>query len=217
MTDQLKQILDRLDALERRVDGLDDRTVGQIRLGPTKHDEAETAKRQSEAIQKIVEKIAPPVDHSQVCLTDGEPVTEDHRELKANGQQKGYVVLTEAERKKGFVRPVRNTYQHVGMAAPDHKLRDLTDEEQERYRKFGYLKFEEYPESESHVTGKYWTQAELDKVDKGCGSITTMGYALAETYARDPTFYGGTFCVGCGKHFPVDEFVWDGTNERVGS
>ena len=28
-----------------------------------------------------------------------------------------------------------------------------------------------------------------------------MGRALAETYARDPKFYSGTFCVNCGRHF----------------
>jgi hypothetical protein len=50
-----------------------------------------------------------------------------------------------------------------------------------------------------------------------CGVVTKMGLALAETYARDPKFYSGTFCVECRKHFPLNEFVWDGTEERVGS
>lgn len=50
-----------------------------------------------------------------------------------------------------------------------------------------------------------------------CGTVTTMGLALAETYARDPTFYSGTFCCGCAKHFDLDQFVWDGTNERLGT
>ncbi len=54
-------------------------------------------------------------------------------------------------------------------------------------------------------------------VHKVCGSVTKMGQALAETYARDPAFYSGTFCVFCQHHFPLDQFVWDGTNERVGS
>lgn len=102
-----------------------------------------------------------------VTLTDGSPVTPDHRDLKPNGQQKGYVVLSEAERAKGFVRPVRCSYLH-----------------------------------------------------EKCGTVTTMGVALAETYARDPYFYSGTFCVGCGAHFPVGEngeFIWVGTTEKVGS
>jgi hypothetical protein len=104
-------------------------------------------------------------------LTDGSPVTPDHREIitegPRKGQQKAYVVLSDAERAKGFVRPVRQSYRH----------------------------------------------------DK-CGVVTTMGLALAETYARDPHFYSGTFCCGCGTHFPVGEngeFTWDGTDERVGT
>ena len=104
-------------------------------------------------------------------LTDGSPITADHRDIikigPRAGQQKAYVVLSDEERAKGFVRPVRQSYVH----------------------------------------------------DK-CGVKTTMGLALAETYARDPSFYSGTFCCGCGAHFPVGEdgeFVWDGTAEKVGT
>jgi hypothetical protein len=53
-----------------------------------------------------------------------------------------------------------------------------------------------------------------------CGVVTTMGQTIAETYAREPGFYNGTFCCGCGAHFPVGadgEFVWDGSEERVGT
>ena len=53
-----------------------------------------------------------------------------------------------------------------------------------------------------------------------CGGVTTMGQSLAETYARQPDFYSGTFCCDCGTHFPVGadgEFVWQGTNEKVGT
>lgn len=54
-----------------------------------------------------------------------------------------------------------------------------------------------------------------------CGVVTTMGQTIAETYARDPFFYSGTFCCGCGSHFPVGlkgEFVWDdGTGQKVGT
>lgn len=52
---------------------------------------------------------------------------------------------------------------------------------------------------------------------KTCNSTTTMGLALAETYARDPGFYSGTFCCHCATHFPLDQFVWEGTNEQLGS
>ncbi|MDX2074685.1 MAG: hypothetical protein SFX19_10050 [Alphaproteobacteria bacterium] len=150
-------------------------------------------------------------------LASGKPVPADnsHTELKPNGQQKDYVVLTPEERAKGFVRPVRRSYQHVGALGPQHPLRDLTEEENERYSQFGYVKFEAYDDSASPVTGRFWTQKQLDS--KGCGTVTTMGQALAETYARDPKFYGGTFCCGCNTHLPVAEFVWGGTQERVGS
>jgi hypothetical protein len=53
-----------------------------------------------------------------------------------------------------------------------------------------------------------------------CGGVTTMGQTLAETYARQPDFYSGTFCCHCGAHFPVGkdgEFVWQGTDEKVGT
>lgn len=118
----------------------------------------------------VVDKMArdagmtPPVDRTKVTLTDGSPVAPDHRELRDNGQQKGYVVLSEEERARGYVRPVRRTYTH-----------------------------------------------------RACGMNTTMGQAIAETYARDPKFYNGTFCVACGGHFPLDQFVWKGTDEQVGS
>lgn len=109
----------------------------------------------------------PPVDRTQRTLTDGSPVTDDHRELRADGQQKGYIVLSDAERARGFVRSVRQSYVHLK-----------------------------------------------------CGRPTKMGLSLAETYARDPQFYSGTFCVHCGGHFPVGpsgEFVWEGTDEKVGT
>ena len=155
----------------------------------------------------------------KTTLTDGSPVTPDHREIDPRtGMQKAYIVLSEDERAKGFVRPVRRSYRHVGPPAPSG-LRDLTADEHERYDQFGYAKFEEYGPDRSPITGKFWTQADLDRLGK-CGVVTTMGQALAETYARDPRFYSSTFCCGCGTHFPVGEsgeFVWDGTQERVGT
>ena len=65
--------------------------------------------------------------------------------------------------------------------------------------------------------GRFWGQADLDAVGNGCGTVTTMSLALAETYAREPTFYGATYCTGCSRHLEIGEFVWDGTAERVGS
>lgn len=149
-----------------------------------------------------------------------------------DGMQETYLVLSDEERAKGFVRPLRRTYLHVGIRGPIYPLRDLTVEEQGRHDGAGYVSFERYlrnvaadagyppydgPES---ARGRFWTQTQLDSVGKGCGTATTMGLAIAETYARSPNFYGATFCAGCGNHFPVGEageFVWDGTSERVGT
>lgn len=111
----------------------------------------------------------PPVDTTQQREISGSgvegPVTENHRGLKENGQQRGYVILSQEERDKGFVRPVRRRYLH-----------------------------------------------------SKCGVITTISSAIAETYARYPGFYSGTFCSWCRDHLPVDQFVWnDGEGTVVGS
>ena len=131
------------------------------------------------------------VDRRNRVLADGRPVPPDesHREINpATGQQKDYVVLSAEERAKGFVRPVRQTYTHVG------KLQDF--------------------ENPDHPSGE--TQKWKQRIG-GCGTDTTMSLAIAETYARDPDFYTGTFCCHCRKHLPLDEFVWKGTEEQVGS
>lgn len=55
-------------------------------------------------------------------------------------------------------------------------------------------------------------------VHLACGAVTHMALALCETYARDPSFYGGTFCAHCGTHFNLRtikdgvvsfNFAWD--------
>ena len=171
----------------------------------------------------LVDRVEPvPVDRTAVMTLHGTPVEEIREQHAAEpaGQHADYIVLNDEERSKGFVRPVRRSYRHVGIAGPKNQLRDLTDEEMARHSQFGYVKFEKYPDDDSSVTGRFWTQKQLDSVGKGCGTVTTMGQKLAETYARDPSFYGSTMCVGCDKHLPVGEageFVWDGTSERVGS
>lgn len=136
------------------------------------------------------------------------------------GQHTSYYILSESERAKGFVRPVRTSYRHVGIPGPANALRDLTPEETERYSKIGYVKFEAYPKTEGSPIGRFWTQEQLDKIGTGCGVVTSMPRAIAETYARDPNFYGKTMCCGCGVHLPVGangEFVWDKSTERVGT
>ncbi len=208
---------DRVDRLEKLVAELDNRTGSLVRLGLP-------IERADLPDQRLVDQLMVattptnlPVDRSQQCLTNGQPVTPDHEEIQSNGMQKAYVVLTPEERAKGFVRPVRRSYRHLGIDAPAYPLRDLTAEEHERYDKFGYVKFETYPKEEPWAVGIYWTQDRLNKINQGCGVVTNMGESLAETYARDPSFYGLTFCCGCSTHLPVEEFVWEGTNERVGS
>jgi hypothetical protein len=121
---------------------------------------------------------------SDRCLTDGSPVPPDHREIDpATGQQKGYVVLTPEERAKGWVRPYRDSYIHVGEGG--HEI-DPAD------------------------------RSKHGRKGNGCGALTRMNRAIAETYARDPKFYSGTFCIGCKKHFPLNEFKWADTDITVG-
>lgn len=56
-----------------------------------------------------------------------------------------------------------------------------------------------------------------------CGGVTRMGEKLCETYARDPSFYGGTFCAVCGSHFFLTDpdgkpaFLWEEDGLPVGS
>jgi hypothetical protein len=141
-------------------------------------------------------------------------------------QSKKYLVLSGEERAKGFVRPLRDAYRHAGPPGPQDELRDLTGHEKELYPRAGYVKFEVYgPGRKRAAEGRYWTQQELDAAGKGCGHITTMGPAIAETYAARPHFYGATYCANCRMHLPVGEmgeFTWmtpDGqdTAERVGT
>lgn len=71
-----------------------------------------------------------------------------------------YLVLSDEERARGFVRPVYRSYLHH---------------------------------------------------DPQCEGITTMALPLCETYARQPDFYGATYCARCRMHRPVGphgEFTW---------
>lgn len=157
----------------------------------------------------------PPVDRRNQTTTDGRSAADVRAEQIAEGNRlhRSYIVLTDAERAKGFVRPVRESYKHVGKR-PAHPTRDLNEEEiANGYDKpdVGFVKFETYPPDESErqrSPGRYWTAAELRS---GCGGVTTMSRSIAETYARDPSFYGSTYCTTCHEHYPVGadgEFVW---------
>lgn len=88
---------------------------------------------------------------------------------RPDGQHESYLVLSEEERAKGFVCPVRTSYRHVK-----------------------------------------------------CGGVTRMGPALCETYARNPKFYGATFCCVCRDHYPLQtadgpQFLWEPDGVPVGS
>lgn len=150
----------------------------------------------------------------EICTTSGKPIDEYTREINTKtGMQNDYIVLCPLERAKGFIRPFRKSYKHVG-AKPKYPLRDLTEQELKDHSIVPYVKFEEYPESESPVTGRFWTQKQLNS---GCGAITRMNDAIAETWARNPSFYGATFCSYCQEHFPVKEFVWTDDESVLGS
>lgn len=156
-----QEVMARMNALEARIAALE---LKDVRLGPKPPSPEETDK----AVKQIVDAILspPPTDYSARVLTDGSPVTDDHREIGIDGQQKAYVVLSAEERAKGFVRPVRRAYIH-----------------------------------------------------QKCGSKTTMGSSIAETYAREPRFYSGTFCCNCRDHFNIGEdgeFVWE-DGSKVGT
>ena len=155
----------------------------------------------------------------EIQLTTGEPVPEDdsHRAIDPKtGMQKGYVVLSPEERAKGFVKPVRRKYRHTGPPAAPANLRDLTAEEIKNHGSYGYVKFEPYePGSHGSATGRFWTQPQLDRAGRYCGVVTMTALSLAETYARDPHFYSGTFCVGCGTHYPLLEFLWEPDGEPM--
>lgn len=99
-------------------------------------------------------------------------------------QNEVYLVLSDEERAKGFIRPLRKSYIHVGVGG-----HEIDPDDRSKHGRTG----------------------------RGCGVQTRMGLILCETYARDPKFYGSTYCVGCEMHLPVNEFVWDEDGQVVGS
>lgn len=135
-------------------------------------------------------------------------------EAQENGQNKTYLILSDEEKAKGFVRPVRVSYKHVGKDIDITNMEELSQEDIDSGKGEIYVGYVRYNDPDSPLVGRYVRHEDLKK---GCGSITTMNQQIAETYARDPQFYGSTFCVGCNAHIVVEEFVWVGTNEKVGS
>ena len=154
-------------------------------------------------------------DPNDPCLKNGR---------KEEGQNNCYLILSEEERSKGFVRPYRNAYIHVGKKLHYHSIDRVFDklEKNELNGKYYVAILNVMGGDGEIIGGSYVTQDEFDawknnKLIGGCGSVTTMGRELSETYARDNTFYSATFCVHCNKHLPVEEFIWSGTDEKVGS
>lgn len=148
-------------------------------------------------------------------------------------QNEVHLILSEEERAKGFVRPVRRTYIHTGTRIKRHKdgrlyglligIDEPTYPIDEYYTKdAGYKGYIKYPKEAKPLVGKYITEAEFDSIVArqthfgGCGASTKMGLELAETYATNPSFYSTTYCTGCSKYLPVEEFQWE-DEEIVGS
>jgi hypothetical protein len=140
-----------------------------------------------------------------MCTTTGEPVADVRaKQTNETGQHDGYVVLCPDERAKGFVRPYRDAYQHVGLAGRIcGKPKSLTE---------GVIFCSMEPGHDGECV-----QFRSGPIPVGCRTVTTMGRDLSETYARDPSFYGATFCCGCNRHLPVSEFVWTMDGQVVGS
>lgn len=114
----------------------------------------------------------PPVDRRAQTTTDGRSVDEVRAEQSQDGNKMhaSYIILSDEERAKGFVRPVRRSYKHTGLPKPAMgSLRSLTAEETVRYEKYGYVKFEAYPPSDNPCTGRYWTQVDLDRAARVVG------------------------------------------------
>ncbi len=145
------------------------------------------------------------------------------QKTKDNGQNEMYLVLSKEERDKGYKRPFRDCYIHKGRHyehKPEMLDRDYVNNNGKIYAALVTVLLDECGDPKGRA---YLTQKEVDDYNNkggyvgGCESSTTMHYDIAETYARDPHFYGATFCVTCGTHLPVGEFVWEGTDEKVGS
>lgn len=104
----------------------------------------------------------------------------------------------------------RTTLSDGTQVYPEHRLTNPETGQQQ-----GYVVLAEEERAKGFVRPMRRTYTHLK-----CGTDTTMGQTIAETYARDPKFYSGTFCCACMAHFPVGpdgEFVWRGTSEKVGT
>lgn len=158
----------------------------------------------------------------------GQPPAEGYEDqpapqpLKPNGQHGDYWVLPQAEREDPhqYVRPVRRSYRHVGRAICGKPMPNLSGVTIPPGVVAYACSGEPGHKGDCHVFSpvKAEQQARLAAIGRigGCDTVTTMALPLAQTYARDPKFYSHTFCVQCGAHLRVEEFVWEGTDDVVG-
>lgn len=148
----------------------------------------------------------------------------DLHKVRPSGQNEKYLILSEEEREKGFVRQLRHSYVHRGrLYDKGIRMLDKPEVSENNGKTYVAVAVVLTDEEGNYQGGALITQEELDQHTKtggyigGCGTVTIMGYELAATYARDPKFYGATFCCGCKKHLGVGEFIWSGTTQTVGS
>lgn len=179
----------RISDLERKVAELDARTIGAVRLGPRRPTEDETTAQAKATASTLANAIAKlkPVDRSNQVLTTGAPVPPDRSHTE---------IESATGMQKGYV-----------VLSAEERGQGFVRPFRDSYVHVGVGGSEIDPSDRSKLGLK----------GNGCGALTRMGRAIAETYARDPGFYTGTFCVGCKAHFPLEEFVWADTDERVGS
>lgn len=102
----------------------------------------------------------------------------------------------------------------------DEKRRTNAEEESDRPNDgFDYGDRREDGQFQNHPTkdeGEFVQPVRSSYVHvEECGTTTTMGTGLAESFARDPEQYGKTFCAGCEDYYPLDEFEWKGTEIRL--
>lgn len=139
----------------------------------------------------------------------------DYGAKRPDGQHERHPGLP-ADPAASYVRPLRMSYRHIGVR-PNGPTRRLTVSEEATYHSYGYVAYEPYdPPRDGGAIGRYWTERQLKS---GCGRVTTMPEHCAVTYARQPNFYGRTFCCECGEYFPVGaegEFLWIEADGRDG-
>jgi hypothetical protein len=74
--------------------------------------------------------------------------------------------------------------------------------------------------SDGDLSKGYIRPLRFSYIHTSCGETTIMAQSIAATYAKNPSFYGATYCTHCRMHRPVGEdgeFVWSDGGEKVGT